>query len=221
MISRLYKNRFELFLVTQTMILFGSLFFPLDFFEFILLPILYLLNIATGILLISKEKKVMWFCIVLFIVSSIIFGSDIISNTQTEEYILVRMSIYFVFHIIVALNIIKQVWNADFVNKNVVMGLMSGYISLGFLAFFLFTSIELVNPGSFSGELLQTNDINVHLDSLLYYAYITLLTIGYGEIVPVSPIAQKAAILVGLMGQFYIVIITAVIVEKYIAHTKK
>ncbi|NAS32027.1 hypothetical protein GTQ40_13660 [Flavobacteriaceae bacterium R38] len=59
------------------------------------------------------------------------------------------------------------------------------------------------------------------MDSLIYYSYITLLTIGYGEIVPVTPVAQKAAILVGLIGQFYIVIITAVVVEKYIKHSKK
>ena len=56
-------------------------------------------------------------------------------------------------------------------------------------------------------------------DSLLYYSYITLLTIGYGEIFPISPVAQKAAILIGLVGQFYFVIITAVVVEKYIRNS--
>ena len=58
-------------------------------------------------------------------------------------------------------------------------------------------------------------------EALLYYAYITLLTIGYGEIIPAIPIAQKAAMLVGLMGQFYLVILTAGVVEKYIRHSAK
>jgi len=80
-------------------------------------------------------------------------------------------------------------------------------------------SIELINPGAFSGPLMETNDIVLKSDGILYYAYITLLTIGYGEIVPTIPIAQKAAVLVGLVGQFYLVIITAVIVEKYIKHS--
>ena len=220
MLKRLYHNRFEIFLVTQVAIVFGSLFFPIDFFDIILQPVLFLLNIISGILLISKKKKLMWFCILLFVVSSIVFGTEIIQH-KTENYILVRLSVYFVFHIIVTLNIIKQVWNAEFVNKNVIMGLMSGYISLGFLAFFLFMSIELIHPNSFSGKLLETTDFGTRSESIFYYSYITLLTIGYGEIVPVTPVAQKAAILVGLMGQFYMVIITAVIVEKYIAHSKK
>lgn len=44
---------------------------------------------------------------------------------------------------------------------------------------------------------------------------------GYGEITPATEIAQKAAILTGLMGQFYIVVLTAVVVEKYIAHSTR
>jgi hypothetical protein len=47
------------------------------------------------------------------------------------------------------------------------------------------------------------------------------LTIGYGEIVPATPVAQKAAILTGLMGQFYLVIVTAIVVGKYLINTEK
>ena len=219
--GKLYKHRFEIFLVTQLSILFGSLFFPHEFYEYTLLPILYLLSIAAGILMISKRKRLMYLFVGLFVIAAIVFGSDMISRTQNTENILLRLTIYFVFHIIVTWNIIQQVWQAERVTKNVIMGLMSGYISLGFLAFFLFMSIELMTPGSFQGILMESQDFQSQSDSILYYAYITLLTIGYGEIVPATAIAQKAAVLVGLVGQFYLVIITAVVVEKYIKHSSK
>ena len=220
MIGNLYKYRFEIFLATQVFILFGSLLVPLDFHERILLPILFLFNILAGILLISKRKKLTWVLGILFIISALIFGSSMITRSG-EGQILSRLSIYFLFHIIVTWNIIQQVWKAKKVGKNVIIGLISGYISLGFLAFFLFMSIELVNPGSFQGSLLNQENFDLRMDGIMYYAYITLLTIGYGEIVPVTPVAQKAAILVGLVGQFYLVIITAVIVGKYIEHSKQ
>ena len=85
----------------------------------------------------------------------------------------------------------------------------------------MFTSIELYEPNSFQGVIIEGFSLIEKIDSLLYYSYITMLTIGYGDIVPVTPIAQKATILVGLMGQFYTVIITAVVVEKYIRHSVK
>jgi hypothetical protein len=47
------------------------------------------------------------------------------------------------------------------------------------------------------------------------------MTIGYGDIVPVKPLAQKAAVLIGLLGQFYLVILTAVVVGKYIGGEQK
>lgn len=221
MIKKLYQYRFEIFLATQLAILFGSLFFPHDFYEYVLLPLLYLISIGAGILMISKRKKLTYFSIGLFTIAALIFGWDMISRSENTENILIRLSVYFIFHIIVTWNIIQQVWQAKRVTKNVVIGLMSGYISLGFLGFFLFTSIELMNPGSFQGTLMGGTGIEEWTDSMLYYAYITLLTIGYGDILPTTPIAQKAAVMVGLVGQFYLVIITAVVVEKYIRHSAK
>ena len=221
MLNQLYKYRFETFLTSQLFILFGSLFFPQDFYEHTLLPILYLTSIAAGILMISKWKKLMWLFVGLFVITALIFSSDAILKFQNTKTLLIRLSIYFIFYFIVTWNIIQQVWRAKKVTKNVIIGLISGYVSLGFLAFFLFMSIELITPNSFQIGLINSNEIQAKPDNILYYAYITLLTIGYGEIIPTTAIAQKAAILVGLIGQFYMVIITAVVIEKYIRHSAK
>jgi|TARA_B110000914_G_C15378186_1_gene406429 voltage-gated potassium channel Kch len=221
MLNQLYKYRFETFLTSQLFILFGSLFFPQDFYEHTLLPILYLTSIAAGILMISKWKKLMWLFVGLFVITALIFSSDAILKFQNTKTLLIRLSIYFIFYFFVTWNIIQQVWRAKKVTKNVIIGLISGYVSLGFLAFFLFMSIELITPNSFQIGLINSNEIQAKPDNILYYAYITLLTIGYGEIIPTTAIAQKAAILVGLIGQFYMVIITAVVIEKYIRHSAK
>ncbi|MEO0555534.1 MAG: ion channel [Bacteroidota bacterium] len=220
MMQEMYKNRFYIFLATQIAILFGSLFFPVQLFEVTIQPVLLMLNIGAGILLISSNKRLTWFFIILFAASAVVFGSVMLTRTHQDTFFL-RLPIYFIFYTVVTFNIIRQVWWANFVNQNVVMGLISGYISLGLLGFFLFMSIELAHPGAFQGNLLDSDQLEIRTDAMMYYAYITLLTIGYGEIVPVVPVAQKAAILVGLIGQFYMVIITAVVIEKYIRHSKR
>lgn len=94
---------------------------------------------------------------------------------------------------------------------------MCGYLCLGMLSFFIFLSIEIYSPGSFSGIDLNLHKTTSQVDSILYFSYITLLTIGYGEIIPISVIAQKATIVTGLAGQFYMVILTAIVVGKYIS----
>ena len=141
-------------------------------------------------------------------------------DAEFQDNFILRLSVYFIFYIIVTHQIILQIWKAKRVDNIVIIGLMCGYISLGFLAFFLFTTIELLEPNSFKGLVIQTEGGTEGLDSIMYYAYITLMTIGYGDITPATPIAQKASIITGLAGQFYMVIVTAFIVGKYISHSK-
>lgn len=123
---------------------------------------------------------------------------------------------YFLFYGFVATQLIKQVWLAKIVDRNVIFGLISGYISLGLIGFFICLAIEISNPGSFEGLKVMVSNTDALTEQLMYFSYITLLTIGYGDILPVTTLAQKATILIGLMGQMYLVVITAIVVGKYI-----
>ncbi|GAA4275763.1 two pore domain potassium channel family protein [Aquimarina mytili] len=220
MLEKLYTYRFELFLFSQIAILFGSLVLPVDFFETFVSPVLFLINLMAGIILISEKKKLMWFLIALLIISGIIFGADLLERMRNKPLKLLNMATYFLFYSVVTFEIIRQVWITKIVNKTVIFGLISGYISLGLISFFICLSIELAHPGSFTGLLATVNQPEILTERLMYYSYITLLTIGYGEIVPITSLAQKAAILIGMMGQFYLVILTAVVVGKYINQKK-
>ena len=74
MVENWYHKRFELFLSSQVAILFGSLVVPPVFFETILEPLLFLVNLLAGVLLISSRPKLMWFSIVVLVLSTVIFG---------------------------------------------------------------------------------------------------------------------------------------------------
>ncbi len=216
MFKKLYTYRFEFFFFSQIAILFGSLIIPEELFENIVSPVLFEINLLAGILLVSKKEKLMWFLTVLLIISAFIFGTNLMENKNQGFLNFLRMITYFLFYIIVTYEIISQVWRVKVVNTNVIFGLISGYIALGLIGFFICISIEMAHPNSFEGILASTT----LTDSLMYYSYVTLLTIGYGDILPVTQLAQKAAILIGLVGQIYLVIITAIVVGKYINQTK-
>jgi len=219
MLKKLYPKRFEVFFFSQIAVLFGSLIVPIALFENILSPILFQINLLAGILLISKKPKLMWFFIILLAAAVVIFGSSLVENRNEKLFDFIRMCIYFLFYVIVTFEIIKQVWQTKLVNKNVIFGMISGYISLGLIGFFICLSIEMGNPHSFEGLLITGASPNGLTERIMYYSYTTLLTIGYGDIHPITPLAQKAAVLIGLAGQFYLVIITAIVVGKYINQT--
>lgn len=220
MLKSVYNYRIEIYFLSLLSLLFGSIFFHQEVFHLYIIPILSIINISVGILLIPRKNVVYKFLIVIFLIALLTTLFEVFfTATKTIGYF--KFSTYFLFYIIVTYEIILKVWKNKKVNKTVIIGLMSGYISLGFIALFLFLSIELANPNSFTGLTQTDNFIRFQIDELLYLSYISLMTIGFGDIVPVTPIAQKATILIGLLGQFYMVILTAIIVGKFLNQQKK
>ena len=216
MLRKFYLIRFEIFFFSLLTILFGSLVVPSVLYENIVSPILFQMNLIAGILLVSGKKKLMWFLIILLIIKVIISGSNLLDNRDESVSDFVRLATYFLFYLVVTFEMIKQVWNAEKVDKNVIYGLVSGYISLGLIGLFICLTIEFTVPNSFQGLLTTSIQPESLTDGLMYYSYITLMTIGYGDVIPATALAHKATMLIGLMGQIYIVVITAIVVGKYI-----
>lgn len=214
------KYRFEAFLITFCLVVFGSLFFPTRLFESLLDPVFLILNISAGFAIIYQLTEWRRFYTLLFIITIGFKLFDWFFGVENHIYLrLIHFALLSIFYLVVTWAIIREVWHTEEVTRNVIFGVMGGFTALGLISFFMLLGIEIAEPGSFSG--LDTSNGTTQAQSLLYMAYITLMSIGYGDIVPTTHIAQKATILVGLLGQFYLVIITGVVVGKYINQQKK
>ena len=91
---------------------------------------------------------------------------------------------------------------------------VSLYLMLSTFWFALFNVIEAIRPGSF----LQTSVVppsHVPHSAFFYFSLITLTTTGYGDIVPVSPVARMFSALEGASGVLYIAITVARLVAAY------
>lgn len=214
------KYRFEAFLISFCLLVFGSLFFPHQIFESILEPLFLILNISSGFAIIYQLNEFRILYTSLFIITLAFKLFDWFFGVEHYTYLSVlHFALLSIFYLVVTWAIIREVWHTQEVTRNVIFGVMGGFTALGLISFFMLLSIESAEPGSFSG--LDTSNETNQAQSLLYMAYITLMSIGYGDIVPTTHIAQKATILVGLLGQFYLVIITGVVVGKYINQQNK
>lgn len=216
MFRKIFKFRFEIFFFTIIIILFSPIFLFKGVIGNIIAQTLFILNFLAGIVLLSKNKKLLKLFLVLIGVIVLLTIRDVFFKKTVHVIEYVKLICYVVFYGIVTYELIQQVIKSSVISKNVIIGLMCGYICIGLVSFFGFLSIEIMNPGSFHG-IDSSLTIFEKKDPLLYFSYITLLTIGYGDITPANVIAQKFSILTGLLGQFYMVILTAIIVGKYIS----
>lgn len=83
------------------------------------------------------------------------------------------------------------------------------YLLIGVLWGRLYEVVYLFNPLAFS----MSGAINSF--SLLYFSFVTLVTVGYGDIVPLSLAARSLAIFEGVAGQLYLVILISSLVSEF------
>ena len=113
--------------------------------------------------------------------------------------------------------VLRGIVQARRVTLSSVTGGVCGYLLLGIAWAYAFALLEAFERGSFlkQGALIAADDRG--LQALLYYAFVTLSTLGYGDVVPATPPAEGFAVLAALSGQLYIAILIAALVARFVS----
>ncbi len=86
------------------------------------------------------------------------------------------------------------------------------YLLLGIIGSILFRLIYTFDTQSF----ISINNNSLKVFDFIYYSFVTLSTLGYGDISPVHPMARSVAMFISITGQLYLTMIVALLVGKYI-----
>jgi hypothetical protein len=105
----------------------------------------------------------------------------------------------------IAVGVIDQ----DEVNARSVTGAVCIYLLFGLLFLFVYSGIALLGSGPF---FAQGTDGTRALR--LYFSYVTLATLGYGDYTPAGDLGHTVAVLEALVGQLYLVTVLALLVSR-------
>lgn len=109
-----------------------------------------------------------------------------------------------VFCLICCYTAATDVFKRKTVDGNALLGAVCVYLLTGLIWAILYKIVADLWPHSFNG----ISDEAI-FDDLLYFSFVTLASLGYGDITPVSPIARTLAYLEVITGQFYLAIMVA------------
>jgi voltage-gated potassium channel Kch len=84
---------------------------------------------------------------------------------------------------------------------------------------FFYVLIVTTSHDSFYINPANNFDNIINWIDLTYYSFVTLTTLGYGDIAPITPLARSLAYLEAIVGQIYLTIIIARLVGLYISGT--
>jgi len=110
---------------------------------------------------------------------------------------------------------ISEIVKSKEVDAKLIMEAISGYLLIGVMFTLTNTLIQSLQPTSF---ILPSVD---KISDMIYFSFVSLTTIGYGDISPQTGIAKMASVFFGLSGQLYLTIIIALIIGKYLNKNNK
>jgi voltage-gated potassium channel len=101
----------------------------------------------------------------------------------------------------------RQVLFSGKVDRNTIVGAICLYILMGLLWAFIYLICEYINPGSLSG--LEHTGWHRNMQDVIYFSFVTITSLGYGDILPVTSLARFFTYMQVVTGQFYMAILVA------------
>ena len=109
---------------------------------------------------------------------------------------------------------LSRIYANPVVTSGTVSASLVVYLLLGVIWYQAYQLVEQFLPGSFYG--VAASDGVATGGELFYYSFVTLSTLGYGDMGPVSDYARSLAITEAVVGQLYLVVLVASLVGMYI-----
>ncbi len=172
----------------------------------IFIKIIYSVMLLTGILSVAKHKK---YVFLISIFAIIAFSVNWLSDVEhASSVLIVNDFAAILFNFFFAIAILIKTFQPGDITFQRIEGSIVVYLLTGLIFAYIFHAITL-----FAGPSSINNIRGADLKEFLYYSFVTLTTMGYGDITPVHPLARSLSTFEALIGQLYPAILIARLVS--------
>ena len=210
--------RFRRFTTVQLLVALGLLFFAFPFVEEVkggnlIVSILFSLVLLSAVLAVAERKRVLIIAIILAIPA---IGGRWINHLRPDlipPFVFLAAGLILVGFVVA--NLLLFVLRAPSVNVEVLCASIAAYLMLGLMWTMAYWLVDQLTPGGAFAFYTNTGKQSMNGFNAFYFSFITLSTVGYGDITPVSRIARWLAALEAMTGLLYVAVLIARLVSLY------
>jgi hypothetical protein len=191
--------------------LFISLVLMMSFHNIMLMKSLGLcliLGLCTSAYLITRRHRDQLILIPLGILALAVYLTMHATNEPTALKCLDKL-LWLGFSGYLILIVFRQIFEAKSIKAQEIYGAISIYLLLGFMFTQIYEVILVIDPAAiafdpknFGGNVLQAGDV-------IYFSFITLATVGFGDVTPAIPVARAVCVIESIIGIMYVAIFIA------------
>ncbi len=179
----------------------------------IIISFTFTLTIVIGVWSLIDDRK--WFLFGLGL-AAFSFLFSLLEFFYPSQIIYIASILVLLFFLINSLILaVKHIMFGPRIDVNKIVGSVTIYLLIGIIWALLYGLVEEVFTGSFEGTRLAEDGSRFW--DLIYFSFVTLTTLGYGDILPVNTYARTLAYMEAIAGQFYIAILVASLVGAHLS----
>jgi ion channel len=214
----LRRLRFRRFSAVQLLIALALFFIWAPFVEEIeggelIVSGLFSLILLAGVVAVADRKRVLVIAIVLALPA---IAGRWINHFRPD---LIPPAVFLVAGLIliafVVGNLLRFVFRAPSVNTEVLCASISAYLMLGLMWTMAYWLVDQLTPGGAFSFNTNAGSKSINGFTGFYFSFVTLSTVGYGDITPVSRIARWLAAMEAMTGLLYVAVLIARLVSLY------
>jgi voltage-gated potassium channel len=163
----------------------------------------------------DSKIKILFYTQIILSSFGIILAWFNVFQTLPKELIFIEYCFFALFYSVAVCSTIYKVSNCFKLNNDTIFNAINGYLYIGLLGSILATIIASTNSDAFkfANAIEQSQEIGQYV----YYSYVTLTTVGYGDIVPNSNPSKLLSMFLSVSGSLYLSIIIGLIIGKYVS----
>ncbi len=213
------ENRFILLFISLMLYFLLPPFFIDTPHRMHLISGLFSLILVLSVYAIEKNKRVLRLGIVL---AAFVFGVQwygVIYGMGPKTGF-INTSVTCFFFGVTSIAVIFYIIRSEEVTASTIFGAICGYMLLGLTFSFLHLLIFAVNHQAYAFPTAISNVQQIKTLNFIYFSFITLSTVGYGDITPVSHVARTISWMEGITGQVYLTVWIARLIALHITHER-
>ncbi len=166
------------------------------------------LVLLVAVYAINRQSRLFKYLMVLMVLSLLLFWMGVFNVVALSRMASLLIMALYVFLLVYAFT--RYVFSARKVDSHLISAALCLYLLMGTLWGILYNILDLAVPGSFSGALLSSSSqLANSMEPYEYLSFVTLTTLGYGDILPQTPGAAALCQVEAVVGQFYMAVMVA------------
>lgn len=216
-ISRFWRADWHLSFLLGLLLVVVFVLYPMSDrgpFVGVVLQSFFSLTLISGVLLVAGSRMALVLAALLAVGTAAIGWIRLYASS--ERLVVPGLTMWILFFAMLAAVILIRVFREGKINFHRIQGAIAVYLLLGVIWSGFYRLVIHLDPGAFSLPVVA--DEGTLMSKLVYFSFVTLTTVGYGDIAAVHPIARSLAMLEALTGQLFPAVLIARLVSLEVSH---